>query len=227
MAGMGGGCGARRYREAEAMRTGRAPAVVIRRLPAYLRVLENLDPDETPIVSSQDLGRLTGSNPGQVRKDLTVFGVFGKQGVGYRTAALRAELRRILRLDEPIAAGLIGAGHLGQALTRYGLERERRFPGGPHLAAVFDADPHKIGRPLGSLVIRDVARLEETLAELSIKILLVAVPADQAQALVDRGINSGVKAFLNFAPIKLQVPEGVQLHTIDVGLELEALAYYA
>ncbi|MGQ9779312.1 MAG: redox-sensing transcriptional repressor Rex [Bacillota bacterium] len=208
-------------------RSGHVPEVVVRRLPVYLRVLEELDEAENPIVSSQELGRLTGVSPGQVRKDLTNFGVFGKQGVGYRTALLRRELRRILGLDRPIPVGLIGAGHLGLAVARYDQERERRHPGGTHLVAIFDKDPQKIGTTVGNLVIQDVAKLEESILALGIRILILAVPAAEAQALVERAIRLGVRAFLNFAPVSLKVPPGVVVHTTDVGLELEALAYYA
>lgn len=208
-------------------RLRQAPEVVIRRLPAYLRVLEALDPIETPIVSSQELGSRTGISPGQVRKDLTTFGVFGKQGVGYRSGALRAEIKTILRLDQPVSVGLVGAGHLGLAVARYDMERERRHPGGTLLTAIFDKDPRKIGQSIGARVIRDVDELEDAIAVLGIKIILLAVPAPEAQSILDRAVNAGVRAFLNFAPTSLIVPAGVQLHTVDVGLELEALAYYA
>ncbi|MCL6613706.1 MAG: redox-sensing transcriptional repressor Rex [Firmicutes bacterium] len=203
------------------------PEVVVKRLPAYLRVLEELDEEEIPIVSSQELGRRAGVSPGQVRKDLTNFGVFGKQGVGYQTAVLRRELRRILGLDRPIPVGLIGAGHLGLAVARYDQERERSHAGGTYLVAIFDKDPRKIGTSIGNLVIRDVGELEETIAALGIKIVIVAVPAPEAQRIVERAICAGVRAFLNFAPVNLVVPPGVVVHTTDVGLELEALAYYA
>ncbi|MGE5551687.1 MAG: redox-sensing transcriptional repressor Rex [Bacteroidota bacterium] len=209
------------------VRLRQAPEVVIRRLPAYLRVLEALDPVETPIISSQELGSRTGISSGQVRKDLTTFGVFGKQGVGYRTGALRSELRTILHLDQPVPVGLVGAGHLGLAVARYDLERERRNPGGTQLTAIFDKDPRKIGQAVGTRVIRDVAELEDAIRAAGIRIILLAVPAIEAQSILDRAVNAGVRAFLNFAPTSLTVPEGVQLHTVDVGLELEALAYYA
>ncbi len=208
-------------------RATKVPQVVIRRLPAYLRVLEELDAAASPIVSSQDLGREAGVSPGQVRKDLTTFGVFGKHGVGYRTAALRVELRKILRLEEPVPVGLVGAGHLGSAVARYDQERERSHPGGTHLVAAFDKDPRKIGQDIGSLRIRDIKEMEAAIGALGIRIILVAVPAAEAQAVVDRAIAAGVKAFLNFAPVSLKLPEGVHLYTTDVGSELEALAYYA
>ena len=208
-------------------RANRVPQVVIKRLPAYLRVLEELDAAETPIVSSQELGRQTGVSSGQVRKDLTNFGVFGKQGVGYSTAGLRAELRRILRLDQVIPVGLVGAGHLGLAVARYDQERERRQPWGTHLVAIFDKDPRKIGSLVGPLIVRDISEFEAVLAALGIKIILIAVPGGEAQSIVDRAVKSGVRALLNFAPVNLNVPDGVTLHTADVGLELEALAYYA
>lgn len=208
-------------------RASRVPQVVIKRLPAYLRVLEELDAAETPIVSSQELGRQTGVSSGQVRKDLTNFGVFGKQGVGYSTAGLRSELRRILRLDQVIPVGLVGAGHLGLAVARYDQERERRQPWGTHLVAIFDKDPRKIGSLVGPLIVRDISEFEAVLAALGIKIILIAVPGGEAQSIVDRAVRAGVRAFLNFAPVSLNVSEGVTIHATDVGLELEALAYYA
>lgn len=208
-------------------RASRVPQVVIKRLPAYLRVLEESDAAETPIVSSQELGRQTGVSSGQVRKDLTNFGVFGKQGVGYSTAGLRSELRRILRLDQVIPVGLIGAGHLGLAVARYDQERERRQPWGTHLVAIFDKDPRKIGGLVGPLIVRDISEFEAVLAALGIKIILIAVPAGEAQSIVDRAVKAGIRALLNFAPVSLNVPAGVTLHSTDVGLELEALAYYA
>ena len=171
-------------------RANRVPEVVIKRLPAYLRILEEIDAVEIPIVSSQELGRLTGISSGQVRKDLTNFGVFGKQGVGYHAALLRLELRRILRLDQLIPVGLAGAGHLGLAVARYDQERERHQPGGTHLVAIFDKDPRKIGSLVGSLIVRDVREYETVLAALGIKIVLIAVPAPEAQALVDRGVKA-------------------------------------
>ncbi|MGE5529016.1 MAG: redox-sensing transcriptional repressor Rex [Patescibacteria group bacterium] len=205
----------------------RVPEVVVRRLPVYLRVLEELDALETPIVSSQDLGRQAGVSPGQVRKDLTNFGVFGKQGVGYRVTVLRAELRKALRLEEQVPVGLVGAGHLGLAVARYDQERERFHPGGTRLAAVFDRDPRVVGRQVGRLTVRNVAELEQAITALGLRILMVAVPASEAQMVVDRAIGAGIRAFLNFAPVTLRVPEDIRVHTADVGLELEALAYYA
>lgn len=205
----------------------RVPEVVIRRLPTYLRALERIDPDDRPIVSSQELGDATGVSAGQVRKDLTTFGVFGKQGVGYRTAALREELRRILHLDRQVPVGLVGAGHLGAAVVRYDQERERRHQGGTRLVAVFDKDPQKIGSAIGTLVVRDAGELEEAIAACGIRIILLAVPAGEAQAVLDRALAAGVRAFLSFAPANLSVPPHVQLHKADVGLELDALAYYA
>jgi len=208
-------------------RNRKVPEVVVRRLPAYLRVLEEIDVTEAPIISSRELGGLTAVSPSQVRKDLTNFGVFGKQGVGYHVAPLRAELRRILRLDAPVAVGLIGAGHLGLAIARYDLERIRLYPGGTRIVAVFDSDPRKIGQTVGRLPILDVAKLEKNIAALEIKIIILTVPAGAALALADRAVAAGVKALLNFAPAVLHAPAGVKLHSADVGSELEALAYYA
>lgn len=206
----------------------RIPDVVIRRLPLYLRILDDLDHTETPIISSQELGDRSGTTPGQVRKDLSFFGVFGKQGVGYNTENLREELRKILRLHQQVAVGLVGVGNLGTALIRYNVAREKRYPEGTglKLVAAFDKDEKKVGRKISGIEVFSLINLPELVKALKLSVIILTVPAEAAPGVLNHCIQAGVKAFLNFAPTKLIAPPDVRIHHSDVMLELESLAYF-
>lgn len=200
------------------------PDVVIRRLPVYLRTLDGLDVTERPIVSSEDIAGMVGSSSGQVRKDFSYFGVFGKQGVGYQVVLLKEELKRILKLNREIKIGLIGAGNLGVALVRYHQKNQAHRP--LEIVALFDVDPLKIGRKIAEVEIFDLTELSRKIMALDIKMMILTFPADGVQQVVDRCIESGVKAFLNFVPTPLKVPRGVKVENADVTLDLESLVYY-
>jgi redox-sensing transcriptional repressor len=202
----------------------KAPDVVIRRLPLYLRVLEVLDPKEAPIISSEQLAKVIGTSSGQVRKDLSYFGVFGKQGVGYQTSSLSIELRRILKLDQEIRVGLIGAGNLGAALVRY--HQKNRVHQPLEIVALFDIDDKKVGRKIADVEVFHLDQLSHVVRDMEIKMMILTFPAEDAQQVVDTCIENGVKSFLNFVPASVKVPAGVKLRTSDVTLELQSLAYY-
>ena len=141
----------------------KVPDVVIRRLPLYLRVLEVLDSAELAIVSSEQLAQMVGTSSGQVRKDLSYFGVFGKQGVGYQTSSLRMELKRILNLDRELRVGLVGAGNLGAALVRYHQKNQVHRP--LEIVALFDIDENKIGRKIADVDIYHLSQLPRIIKE--------------------------------------------------------------
>lgn len=202
----------------------KAPDVVIRRLPLYLRALENIDPQEIPIISSEQLAKIVGTSSGQVRKDLSYFGVFGKQGVGYQIISLRTELRNILKLHQEIRVGLIGVGNLGVALVSY--HQKNRIHRPLEIIALFDVDPHKVGRRIADVEVYHLDQLAQKIKDLEIKMMILTFPAGNVQQVVDRCIENGVKSFLNFVPAPLKVPPGVKVHTSDVTLELQSLAYY-
>jgi redox-sensing transcriptional repressor len=199
---------------------------VIRRLPIYLRVLEEVKGKQSSI-SSHELGEKAGVTPALVRKDLAWFGEFGKQGVGYDVEFLQDELRKILHLDEPLHMALVGVGSLGHALSRY---NRRRFLEDPvftiKLVALFDVDPRLVGSMIDDMPIyrfRDVAKV---IHEMEIQIAIITVPADSAQEVCDALVDAGIKAILNFAPVQLEVPESVYVANADLSLELQRLAYY-
>lgn len=202
----------------------KVPDVVIRRLPMYLRALEGLDPKEVPIVSSEDIAKMVGTSSGQVRKDLSYFGVFGKQGVGYQVYSLKEELRGILKLNREIKIGLIGAGNLGAALVRYHQKSKDHEP--LDIVAIFDIDEKKVGTKIADVEIFHMNDLRRKITELNIRMMILAFPAEGVQSVVDCCIDSGVKTFLNFVPASLKVPAGVKVQTSDVTLELQSLVYY-
>lgn len=193
----------------------------VRRLSLYLRLLQEVDALGQATISSDDLAERSGTTSAQVRKDLSVFGSFGKRGLGYLVGDLLHQLEQILGLDRTWKVALVGAGKIGSALISYRNFQERGF----RIEAVFDSDPGKVGRKWGSRTILDDAQMDRVLAEDRIEIAIVAVPGEAAQDVVDRIVRTGVKAILNFAPVRLRVPEGVALRNVDMVVELEGLAY--
>jgi redox-sensing transcriptional repressor len=186
------------------------PDIVIGRLPIYLRALARLAAGGWEITSSQKLGDLLGVSSAQVRKDFSHFGEFGKQGMGYRIAYLREQLTAILKVDREWEVALVGAGPLAEALIR-----ENPFAGrGFRVVSVFDRE------------ILDAQRLPEVVRERGLKVAIVAVPADEAQEMVDTLVEAGVRAILSYAPITLSVPPGVRVQTIDPAALLQRMAYY-
>jgi redox-sensing transcriptional repressor len=200
----------------------RLPEVAVRRLPVYLRALSDLQAAGYTIVSSAELAERTGLTSEQIRKDLAMLGGFGTRGVGYRLDRLTATIRSVLGLDRPVPVALVGAGHLGTALARYNESRRQQ----PSIRAIFDADPSKVGQPLGGTVVRSMDELDATVRELGIRLAIIAVPASAAQQVAERLVAAGCDVLLNFAPVRLSLPAGIRVHNVDLAMELEALAYY-
>jgi redox-sensing transcriptional repressor len=193
----------------------------VRRLSLYLRFLQEAEAAGTETISSEELARRGGTTSAQVRKDLSLFGSFGKRGTGYSVRELVREIRSILGLARRWNVALVGFGKLGSALFSYRDFEQRGF----QIRAVFDADPAKVGGTFGGLTVWADEEMDRVLREEEIDIAVVAVPADAAQAVVERIVKSGVRAILNFAPVRLRVPAGVTLRNMDVTLELEGLSY--
>lgn len=198
------------------------PDIVIGRLPIYLQALTYLAEEGREVTSSQELGDRLGISPAQIRKDLSHFGEFGKQGTGYHIAFLRAKLREILQVDRVWDVVLVGAGNLGHAIANYGGFLGRGF----YIAAVFDNDPAKIGQPLGYLTVRDIREMPTVVCEQGWQIAILAVPAAAAQSVAEMLIEAGVRCILNYAPITLNVPAGVRVQHLDPVASLQRMTYY-
>ena len=193
----------------------------------YLRALSQIDASESAFVSSQELAAKVGVTAAQVRKDLAMFGEFGKQGVGYHAGFLREEIARILKADRTIEFVIIGAGELGIALGRYTLrkyESEQAYPF--MLTAMFDIDPAKVGHKVAGISVRHISEMARIVNERCIGMALLTVPESAAQSVIDLLGETRIKAVLNFAPTRLVAPRGIRVHNADVSLDLHHLAFF-
>ncbi len=193
----------------------------VRRLAIYLRFLEEFQHQGRGTISSEALAARAGTTSAQVRKDLSFFGSFGKRGLGYDVDALATRLRDILGLGHRYRVIIVGAGRLAGALVQYAGFSARGF----EIVAIVDRDADKVGTTTGGLPIEDVADLESVLVRERVEIAILVTPADPAQALVDRLVAAGITAILNFAPVQLHVPEGVDVKNVNLAVELETLSY--
>ncbi|HEU5090375.1 MAG TPA: redox-sensing transcriptional repressor Rex, partial [Roseiflexaceae bacterium] len=181
------------------------PDVVIRRLPLYARSLRYLLQDGITSVSSQDLGARINVTAAQIRKDLSYFGEFGKQGIGYDVEKLLDQIERILGLHQEWTVALVGIGHLGEAIARY----DGFSSHGIRIVALFDTDPSKLGAEVNGLPVLSFDNVKPILDEHHIQMAIIAVPAAHAQEVADKLVAAGVRAILSYAPTVVQVPEGV------------------
>ncbi|MEM8945798.1 MAG: redox-sensing transcriptional repressor Rex [Planctomycetota bacterium] len=197
------------------------PAAVVNRLSMYLRELHHLLSDGSETTSSSQLGRRLGFTDAQVRKDLAHFGHFGHPGIGYRCAELVGAIKKILGTDREWRVALVGVGNLGRALLGYrGFHRQ-----GFRLVAAFDTDPSMIGTDIEGVPIHPLDSLKSIIAEHDVELGLVAVPAADAQTVADQLVAAGVGGILNFAPVTLNVPEGVSKVGVDLARELEQVTF--
>ncbi len=194
---------------------------VIRRLPKYYRYLGDLLDKDVQRISSKELSSIIGFTASQIRQDLNNFGGFGQQGYGYNIEALHTEIGKILGLDRPYNAILIGAGNLGQAIANYSGFRKAGF----EIKALFDANPKIIGLKIRDFEILDSDKIEEFIRENNIDIAILCVPKNGVQELADRLVNSGIKGIWNFAPIDLNVPSDIIVESVNLTESLFTLSY--
>jgi redox-sensing transcriptional repressor len=219
------------------------PNPAVRRLSLYLRQLEAFKRKDQETVSSKQLGQSLNLTDAQVRKDLAYFGQFGHPGIGYRVDDLIAQVRRILGTDKTSNVLLVGAGNLGRALMAYNGFDAKGF----RLVAVFDADPNKIGKRQGpfspspetgaeptadvvggekrTFLIQPLSELKATVEKFAIRLAIIAVPADHAQAVADQVVEAGIHGILNFAPVSLKLPADVAMNAVDLAVQLEQLSF--
>ncbi len=198
------------------------PDIVIGRLPIYLRALHRMIQDEREYTSSHELGERLGISSAQIRKDLSHFGEFGKQGTGYNIAFLYEQIRHILKVDVEWSMAIVGVGDLGHAVANYKGFKARGF----HVTALFDADSSKVGETINGMPVLSMDQLNDEIRRQGIKIGMIAVPAETAQAVADRLIEAGVRALLNYAPITLSVPANVCVQYIDPVAHLQHMTFY-
>ena len=193
----------------------------VRRLSLYLSFLEGTEREGLQTISSDELAKLGGTTSAQVRKDLSLFGSFGKRGLGYSVPELSEKLREILGLGKEWQVCIIGAGKIGAALAQYRGFRQRGY----NIIAVYDSNPDKIGRSLEGIEIRDMDRFEADVAADRPEIAVIAIPGEGAQEVLDRIVRTGIKAVLNFAPVQLHAPADVTVKAVNMAMELEGLSF--
>jgi redox-sensing transcriptional repressor len=198
------------------------PDIIVSRLPIYLRALQHMQTQGQQTTSSQELGERLGISAAQIRKDLSQFGEFGKQGTGYNIAFLYAKLREILNVEGVWDLAIVGMGDMGHALARYSGFKNRGF----RVVLVFDNDPAKIGQKAGAFTILSAEDMVSAIRQAGIKIAMLCVPASAAQEVANKLVEAGVKAILNYAPISLNMPKDVRVQYIDPSIGLQRMAYY-
>ncbi|MGW8145053.1 MAG: redox-sensing transcriptional repressor Rex [Anaerolineales bacterium] len=198
------------------------PDIVVGRLPIYLRALQRMIGENRRVTSSQELGERLGISAAQIRKDLSQFGEFGKQGTGYSIEFLADQIRKILHVDQVWDMAVVGAGDIGSAVARYQGFANR----GLRVAMIFDNDPAKVGTQVGPFTVKDFKTIKNSINGAGIKVAMIATPSQTAQEVADQLVSSGVKAILNYAPINLNVPEDVHVQYIDPVIHLQRMTYY-
>lgn len=203
------------------MKTLKIPEATIIRLSVYSRYLAQVDRRGVVTISSGEIANGTGVTPAQVRKDLAYFGEFGTRGVGYNVKDLYWHLIKILGLNISWPVVIIGAGNLGTALSMYGGFRERGFK----VVGIFDNDPDKIGSYLNGLEVFPIEQMNEVIEREKVQIAIIAVPAEEAQGVVNELTQTGIKGILNFAPRVLSVPSHIEMRNVDLSVNLEILTF--
>jgi redox-sensing transcriptional repressor len=204
------------------MNAEKIPDIIVGRLPIYLRALQRMSEKGMKTTSSQELGEHVGISAAQIRKDISQFGEFGKQGTGYSIQFLLDKLREILKVNRIWDVIVVGAGDMGHALAHYQGFANRGF----HVVMVFDNDKNKVGQRIGDFTIEDTACLVEKVKAAGVKIAMLTVPASAAQEVADKLMLAGIKAVLNYAPISLNVPSNVKVQYIDPSTHLQRMTYY-
>ena len=200
----------------------RIPDATVARLPIYLQLLTEQLEHGVSNISSDELATLAAVNAAKVRKDLSYMGSYGTRGVGYDVEYLVYQIRRELGLDHEWSIVILGAGHLGQALTGYGGFSERGYS----IEGIFDIDDQKVDVTVGGVRVRHLDELNQVVAQRSVSIGVIATPAESAQDAADRLVKSGVTSILNFAPVVVNVPLGISVRRVDLSVELQILSYH-
>jgi redox-sensing transcriptional repressor len=214
---------ARSRRPGAPTRTERGiPEATVARLPVYLRALTALSDSGIATASSEDLATAAGVNSAKLRKDLSYLGSYGTRGVGYDVEYLRYQIAREIGVTQDWSVVIVGIGNLGHALANYSGFGTRGF----RVVALLDADPALVGERIGDMVVRDIADLDRIVADDDVAIGVITTPAGPAQEVCDRLVNAGVTSILNFAPVVLSVPDGVDIRKVDLSIELQILAYH-
>ncbi|ASS90009.1 MAG: redox-sensing transcriptional repressor Rex [Bacillaceae bacterium] len=197
------------------------PQATAKRLPLYYRFLQNLHASGKQRVSSQELSEAVKVDSATIRRDFSYFGALGKKGYGYNVNYLLSFFRKTLDQDELTKVALIGVGNLGTAFLNYNFTKNNNT----QIVIAFDINKRKVGMKIGGVPIYHLDQLESELPD-DVPVAILTVPATAAQGITDRLVEKGIKGILNFTPARLNVPDKIRIHHIDLSVELQALAYF-
>ncbi len=193
----------------------------ISRLSLYLRILEDMVEEGEPTVSSQTMASQSGTTAAQVRKDLSLFGSFGRRGLGYSSTDLVSRIRQILGLNRRWKIGVIGMGRIGSAL----IEHKGFFDRGFDIVALFDTSDFKVGSNVHGLKVHHVNEIRALVQDKSIEIVVLTVPVEAVTDVTDLINGSGVRGILNWTPARLAVSQSIEVKNVNMVMELEALSF--
>lgn len=202
--------------------TMKIPQATAKRLPLYYRFLNNLHSSGKQRVSSAELSEAVKVDSATIRRDFSYFGALGKKGYGYNVNYLLTFFRNTLDQDELTKVALIGVGNLGTAFLNYNFLKNNNTK----IAVAFDVAVDKVGSKVGDIPVYHMDELEKVIKEEKISVVILTVPAQFAQAITDRLVDSNVKGILNFTPARLTVPSSIRVHHIDLAVELQSLVYF-
>lgn len=194
---------------------------VVRRLPRYYRYLADLLKMDITRISSKELSARMGITASQIRQDLNCFGGFGQQGYGYNVESLYNEIGNILGVNNMFKTIIIGAGHMGQALSNYENFERRGFK----ITGIFDVDPGLIGNKIKDIEIFHLDNLDEFIKENPVDIAILTVPYEQTPVVADRVARLGIKGLWNFSPMDLKLPYDVVIENVHLSDSLMVLGY--
>jgi redox-sensing transcriptional repressor len=197
------------------------PKATVVRLPRYLRLLEDLD-SSRDVVSSEELAVAAGANAANVRRDLSHLDFHGVRGIGYSVDELKARIRQELGIANRRRVAIIGAGNLGRALANYGGLSRRGFD----VVALYDTDSKKVGSKVGNVIVQHLDELATDCNAETFEMAILAVPGVAAQQVAESLVEHGIHSILNFAPVRVRVPESVSVRQVDLSMELQVLSYY-
>ncbi|HHW38723.1 MAG TPA: redox-sensing transcriptional repressor Rex [Bacillales bacterium] len=197
------------------------PQATAKRLPLYYRFIANLHASGKQRVSSKELSDAVKVDSATIRRDFSYFGALGKKGYGYNVNYLLSFFRQTLSQDEVVKVCLIGVGNLGTAFLHYNFMKNNNSK----IVMAFDVDPAKVGTDIGGVPVYHLDDLESKITS-ELEVAILTVPVQVSQQITDRLVTSGIKGILNFTPARLNVPEDIRIHHIDLAVELQSLIYF-
>lgn len=198
------------------------PRATLKRLPLYYRFVSNLKSKGIDRVNSKTISEALQIDSATIRRDFSYFGELGKKGYGYNIDSLIEFFKKEINGSNDIKIAIVGVGNLGRALLTYNFSIHDEMS----ITEAFDVDKNVIGEQVGKVVIKDSRNIKETLKSLDIDVVILTTPEHVAQTVVDELVESGVKGIMNFTPSRVNTPKDVQVHHIDLGIELQSLLFF-